>query len=69
MSDNEKAIMQAMEKALRTTAEKHAEKAQAATDEDVKRVELNRYNMHIFAAVTVHKLIKQLDDYERHGHT
>lgn len=49
------------EKALRATAEKHMEKAQAATDKTIKRVELNRYDRHIFAAVTVHKLIAQLE--------
>ncbi len=61
MTDNEKTIMQATEKELRATAEQHAEKAMAATDETIKRVELNRYNQNIFAAVTVHNLIAQLE--------
>lgn len=61
MTDNEKKIMQATEKALRATAEQHAEKAMAATDETIKRVELHQYDMHIFAAVAVHKLIAQLE--------
>lgn len=61
MTVNEKKIMQATEKALRAKAEENIEKAKAATDETIKRVELHRYDIHIFAAVTVHNLIAQLE--------